>query len=311
MLLRNAEIFCEVALRRSFSKAATARGMSQPAISQAIQQLEEHLGVTLIDRSQRPLQLTPPGEAYFEGCRRLFDDYRILEDRVQNLTSKVTGRVRVASIYSVGLLQMAGYVAQFESQYPDVVLQLEYLHPDEVYDRVLNDEADVGLVSFPKDGGEIESIPWLDQILGIVVPPQHRLAGRTEAPITELDGEDFVAFTQDLKIRKEIDRALRKHKVSVSAVHQFDNIENIKRAVEIGAGVSILPLPTVRREVEAGMLKAVPFSVLKWYRPLGIVKRRHKHLSTAAMRFVDLLHEPSGTDDPWSKLVPASQANAD
>jgi len=311
MLLRNAEIFCEVAVRRSFSKAATARGMSQPAISQAIQQLEEHLGVTLIDRSQRPLQLTPPGEAYFEGCRKLFEDYRQLEDRVQNLTSKVTGRVRVASIYSVGLLQMAGYVDTFELRYPDVVLQLDYLHPDEVYERVLGDEADVGLVSFPKDGGEIEAIPWLDQTLGIVVPPQHRLAGRTEAPITELDGEDFVAFTQDLRIRKEIDRTLRKHKVTVNSVHLFDNIENIKRAVEIGAGVSILPLSTARREVDAGLLKVVPFAGLKWHRSLGIVKRRHKHLSTAATRFVDLLHETSGTDDPWTKLVPATQAKAD
>ncbi|MBX3442726.1 MAG: LysR family transcriptional regulator [Planctomyces sp.] len=311
MFLRNAEIFCDVALRRSFSKAAAARGMSQPAISQAIQQLEEHLGVTLIDRSQRPLQLTPSGEAYFEGCRKLFDDYRSLEDRVQNLSSKVTGRVRVASIYSVGLLQMVGYVARFEERYPDVVLQLDYLHPDEVYDRLVNDEADVGLVSFPKDGGEIECIPWIDQVMGVVVPPGHRLASLTEAPLTELDGEDFVAFTQDLRIRKETDRMLRKHKVSVSAVHHFDNVENIKRAVEIGAGISILPLPTVRREVDAGLLKAVPLAGLKWHRPLGIVKRRHKHLSTAAARFVDLLHEPSGTDDPWTKLVPATRAKAD
>jgi DNA-binding transcriptional LysR family regulator len=311
MLLRNAEVFCEVAVRRSFSKAAAARGMSQPAISAAVQQLEEHLGVTLIDRSQRPLQLTPPGEAYFEGCRKLFEDYRQLEDRVQNLTSKVTGRVRVASIYSVGLLQMAGYVERFESRYPDVVLQLDYLHPDQVYERVLGDEADVGLVSFPKDGGEIESIPWIDQVLGVVVPPGHRLADRNEISIADLDGEDFVAFTQDLRIRKEVDRMLRKHKVGVSAVHQFDNIENIKRAVEIGAGVSILPLPTVRREIEAGQLKVVTLAGLKWHRPLGIVKRRHKHWSTAAERFVDLLHEPSGSDDPWTRLVPATRAKAD
>jgi DNA-binding transcriptional LysR family regulator len=176
---------------------------------------------------------------------------------------------------------------------------------------VLNDVADVGLVSFPKDGGEIESIPWLDQTLGLVVCPQHRLAERTEVELAELDGEEFVAFTQDLRVRKEIDRLLRKQKVSVCPVHQFDNIENIKRAVEIGAGVSILPLPTVRREIDAGLLKAVPFAGLKWHRPLGIVKRRHKHLSSAASRFVDLLHEPSGSDDPWTKLVPAARAQAD
>jgi DNA-binding transcriptional LysR family regulator len=311
MLLRNAEVFCDVANCRSFSKAAAARGLSQPAISQAIQQLEEHLGVTLIDRSQRPLQLTPAGEVYFDGCRRLFSDYRLLEDRVQNLSSKVTGRVRVAAIYSVGLLQMAEYVSRFEDRYPDVVLQLDYLHPDEVYDRVNHDEADVGIVSFPRDGGDIECIPWLDQVLGVVVSPQHPLAAKTEIALKELDGEDFVAFTQDLRVRKEIDRTLRKNKVSVNAVHQFDNIENIKRAVEIGAGVSILPLPTAKREIDAGMLKALTLTGLKWHRPLGIVKRRHKHLSTAASRFVELLHEASAGDDPWTKRAPAERAKAD
>ncbi len=174
-----------------------------------------------------------------------------------------------------------------------------------------HDEADVGLVSFPRDGGEIECIPWLDQVLGVVVAPQHRLAAKTEVALEELDGEDFVAFTQDLRIRKEIDRTLRKQKVAVNAVHQFDNIENIKRAVEIGAGVSILPLPTARREIDAGMLKALQLTGMKWHRPLGIVKRRHKHLSTAAARFVELLHEASGADDPWTKRAPAERAKAD
>jgi DNA-binding transcriptional LysR family regulator len=311
MHLRNVEIFCDTVALRSFSKAAEARGISQPAASQAVQQLEEHLDVTLIDRSQRPLELTPAGRVYYDGCRRLLEQYREIEDRVQQFNGKVTGRVRVAAIYSVGLLQMSAYVDEFAERYPDVELKVDYLHPDEVYSQVRSDEAELGIVSFPRDGGDIGCIPWQDQEMVLVVPPRHALASRTRVKFSDLEGEDFVGFTSDLTIRRETDRLLKKHKVSVTVVHQFDNVENIKRAVEIGAGVSILPLATVRREVETGLLHAIPFRDIQFARPLGIIHKRHKHLSTAAEKFVELLHEDLGVDgSPMTATAVAAAAPA-
>lgn len=297
MLLRNAEIFCDIVAFRSFSKAAEVRSISQPAISQALQQLEEYLGCTLIDRSKRPFDLTSAGELYYEGCRRLFDEYRRVENDVQQIGDRVTGRLRIASIYSVGLLQMAGYISQFCDIYPDVDLSIDYLHPDEVYDRLARDEVDLGIVSFPKDGGDFSSLPWQEQEMGLVVGPNHPFAVRDDIAWEEIDGECFVGFTTELKIRREIDRQLKRAKVSVTVVHSFDNIENIKRAVEIGAGVSILPLPTVRREVDHGFLKALTFQDRRLYRPLGIIHRRHKHISNAAEKFVELLHDEPPADD--------------
>ncbi|MGD9856594.1 MAG: LysR family transcriptional regulator [Planctomycetaceae bacterium] len=297
MLLRNAEIFCDIVACRSFSKAAEARNLSQPAISQALQQLEEYLGTMLIDRSKRPFHLTSAGETYYEGCRKLFDGFRRLEDNVQQIGDRVTGRLRIASIYSIGLLQMADFVTQFQAEYPDVETSIEYLHPDEVYDRLLREEADLGLVSFPRDGGDFACIPWQEQEMGVVVAPEHPLAVQNEVAWEDLTGETFVGFTADLRIRREIERRLKKAKVSVTVVHSFDNIENIKRAVEIGAGVSILPLPTVRREVDHGFLKALPLEDRDFFRPLGIIHKRHKHLSNAAEKFVELLHDESGMDD--------------
>jgi len=308
MHLRYVEIFCDTVAFRSFSKAAEARGMSQPAVSQAIQQIEESLGVTLIDRSQRPLELTPAGKIYHDGCRKLLDDYREIEDRVRQFTGRVAGRLRVASIYSVGLLQMSAYVHEFERRYPDVDLRLDYVHPDEVYSRVRRDEADLGLVSFPRDGGDIGCIPWQEQEMGLVVPPRHRLAEFPAVKLAELNGEDFVGFTDDLTIRRETDRLLKKHRVAVTVIHEFDNVENLKRAVEIGAGVSILPLVSVRREMESGLLRAIPFTDAHFTRPLGIIHKRHKHLSTAAERFVDLLHEDLGVDSPHTKSAALTTA---
>lgn len=297
MLLRNAEIFCDIVAFRSFSKAAEVRSISQPAISQALQQLEEYLGCTLIDRSKRPFDLTSAGELYYEGCRRLFDEFRRVENDVQQIGDRVTGRLRIASIYSVGLLQMAGYISQFCREYPDVDLSIDYLHPDEVYDRLARDEVDLGIVSFPKDGGDFSSLPWQEQEMGLVIAPNHPFAIKDEIAWEEIDGESFVGFTADLKIRREIDRQLKRAKVLVKVVHSFDNIENIKRAVEIGAGVSILPLPTVRREVDHGFLKALNFQDRRLYRPLGIIHRRHKHISNAAEKFVELLHDEPPADD--------------
>ena len=295
MHLRNVEIFCDVVARRSFSKAAEAHNVSQSSASQAVHMLEKRLGIQLIDRSKRPFELTPAGQVYYDGCRELLDNFRKIEDRVQQMRNRVIGRVRIASIYSVGLLQMDAYVRRFEELYPEAALQLEYLHPDQVYERVLNDEADLGLVSFPKDGGEISSILWQEQEIVLVVAPSHSLAERRTIPVAALDGEDFVAFTAELTIRRQIDRWLKKAGVAVGVVHEFDNIETIKRAVEIGSGVALLPLPTVRRELEARTLAALRFEDVKWYRPLGIVHKRHKALATAASKFVELLHEDPET----------------
>ena len=296
MHLRNVEIFCDTVTHRSFSKAAEARGVSQPAVSQAIQQLEERIGITLIDRSKRPLELTPAGRVYYEGCRKLLDDFRDVEERVQQLNGRVIGRVRIAAIYSIGLLQMAEYVHEFESRFPEVDLRVDYLHPDDVYSRIRSDEADLGLVSFPRDGGDVANIPWQHQEMRLIVAPSHPLAESGTRKLSELQGERFVGFTSDLTIRRETDRLLKKHRVSVELVHEFDNIENIKRAVEIGAGAAILPLATVRREVDSGLLKAIHLQDVQFVRPLGIIHKRHKHLSSAAERFVQLLCEELGEE---------------
>jgi len=187
MHLRNVEIFCEVVCLRSFSKAAEVHHVSQSSASQAVHQLEKRLETQLIDRSKRPLELTVAGKIYYEGCRDLLEGFRQIEDQVRETKDRVAGRVRIAAIYSVGLLQMDAHVKQFEQRYPETELHLEYLHPEAVYDRVLHDAADIGLVSFPKDGGEIGCIPWLEQEIVLVVPPAHRLAGETWAPVETFD----------------------------------------------------------------------------------------------------------------------------
>ncbi len=298
MHLRFVEIFCEVAQRRSFSRGASALDVSQSSASQAVNLLEKRLGTQLIDRSKRPLELTPAGEVYYEGCRELLERFRAIEDQVQAIHDRVAGPVRVAAIYSVGLMQMEQYVQRFESLYPDANLRLEYLHPDRVYQQVLDDDADLGLVSYPRHGGDIESIDWQEQPMVLVVPPAHPLAGRKSVSVSDIDGEEYIGFTRELTIRREIDRQLKRSRVAVQVVHEFDNIETIKRAIEIGSGVALLPRPTVWQEISNGTLAAIDLSDVELVRPLGIVRKRNKQLTTAVKKFIELLQHD---DEPTAE----------
>lgn len=295
MHLSHVEIFCDVVNLRSFSKAAQLHNVSQPSASQAVHLLEKRLGVDLLDRSKRPFELTPAGKVYYEGCRELLENFRKVEDCVLRMRDKIVGLVRIAAIYSVGLLQMDCYTKHFEELYPEAEVEVRYLHPDEVYERLQNDEADIGLVSFPKTKGELTVIPWQQQEMVLAAPTQHRLAGRESIPVAEMNGENFIAFTPELSIRQQIDRWLKQSKVAVEIVHEFDNIENIKSAVEIGSGVSLLPLPTLRRELEVGALAAIRLENVRWARPLGIVQKRHRTPTAAVSRFLELLRQDPET----------------
>jgi DNA-binding transcriptional LysR family regulator len=287
--LKGLKVFCDVVRQRSFSRAADENGISQSGASQLVQQLEEGLGVKLLDRSKRPFVLTPEGEVYYEGCREVVSRYFAVEDRVRTLHEEVAGRVRVASIYSVGLHHMNRCLQEFLTLHPKANVRLEYLHPNRVYQAVEDDVADIGLVSYPKSSRAVKAQTWREEPMVLVCAPSHPLAGRRRISLSELDGVKMIGFDIDLTIRRELDRVLHLHRAAANVVMEFDNIETIKRAIEIDAGVGLLPEPTIMREVQSGTLTAVPLDTDELVRPLGIIHRRGKQLNTAAMRFIDLL----------------------
>ena len=150
MHLEALRVFCDVVRYRSFSQAAQAKGITQSAASQIVSQLEKRMDVQLIDRSTRPLQLTAQWRIYYEGCKRLVEQYLELEAAVRNAPAEVPATVRVAAIYSVGLRDMNQYVQRFAQRQPNAKVHIEYLHPDRVHADVLEGTADFGLVSFPR-----------------------------------------------------------------------------------------------------------------------------------------------------------------
>jgi DNA-binding transcriptional LysR family regulator len=289
MHLKSLKVFCDVVSRRSFSRAAEENEISQSGASQLVNHLEEHLGVKLIDRTKRPFVLTPEGEAYYDGCRKIVRRYYALEEEVRTLHEEVAGRVSVASIYSIGLSHMNSFVQNFLRKHPKANVRLQYQHPHRVYELVESDEVDLGLVSYPRSSRTIKATPWREEPMVVVCSPRHKLATRQDVSLADLHGCDLVAFDSNLEIRQEIDRVLSASGAEVRVAMEFDNTETIKRAVEIDAGLSILPRPTVDREVEAGALVALPLAEANLSRPIGIIQRRGKELGNTATRFMQLL----------------------
>jgi len=307
MQLESLKIFCDVIRRASFSRGAKENGISQSSASQVVHQLEVRLGVKLIDRSKRPLVPTPQGQVYYDGCKDLVGRYLEVENRVKALDDdrNLGGTVQLSAIYSVGFHHMSRYVERFGADYPGVDVRIDYMHPTRVIESVLAGEVDLGLISFPAKWPDLVATPWRTEEMVLAVHPSHRLAALDVVGVEALDGETFVGFDGGLPIRREVDRFLRKHGVHVRVVLEFDNIETIKRAVEVPSGVSILPAPTLVGEVNAGSLRAIRFLGHKPTRPLAVIHRRVDPLSLAASRFLDFLTLDERASTPSTQVEPS------
>jgi DNA-binding transcriptional LysR family regulator len=297
MHVETLRLYCDVVRLRSFSRGAEQNFVSQSAASQAVQQLETELGVALIDRTKRPFVVTPEGQAFYTACQALLEGWEKAKVDIAAVKARVSGTVRVAAIYSVGLHDVSRPMQRFMSLYPDARVQLECLHPHKVVEAVLSGDADLGIMSYPPNDRSLSVVRLRAEPMAVVCHPNHRLGRRRRVAPAELNGERFIAFDPGLTIRKAIDRALRRHNVRVNVVMAFDNIETIKQAIIIGAGVSILPRHTVQKEVGVRTLAAVALDMPGLVRPVGIIHRRQKPLTPTALRFVELLTEAAQEAD--------------
>ena len=284
------------------SKGAAHCGLSQSAATQHVQEVERRLGLPLFDRTRRPLVLTPAGKIYAEFCRDVLERERELELNLESLKAEFGGIARVASIYSIGLSEMSGLQELFSERHPAAQLHVEYMRPDKIYEAVMNDSADVGLVSYPVPSREIAVIPWRNEEMQVAVPPSHALASRDVVYPEDLAGLDFIAFDEDLSIRRELDRFFKTQGVDVNAVLHFDNIQMIKEAVAHGSGISILPARTMRAELAQGRLVALRLRA-DLVRPVGVVHRRRKRFNRATQSFLELLTATPTPEAPSSELA--------
>lgn len=274
MYIDTFKVFCDLVETGSFSRSATLNGITQSAVSQQIRALEERFQCTLVERGRRNLSLTPEGMAFHKTCKHILDQWNEFEGRLNELKNIVAGEIRIASIYSIGLHELPPRLKTFRDAHPKVEVRVDYRRSPQVYEMVEAGEADIGLVAYPSKSSSIIYEVFDEDRLAIICHPKHSLAANKEVALDVLNGERFISFEPDTPTRKVLDRTLREAGVRVSQVAEFDNIETVKRAVEIESGVSIVPANTVTQEIKSGQLAMVEIASPKLTRPLGILLSR-------------------------------------
>ncbi len=307
MQIESLKIYCDVVRFHSFSRGAEANDVLQSSVSQAIQNIEENLGVSLIDRSRRPWAVTEEGKVFYEGCREVVDRYSEVVAEVKDRSAAVDSVIRVAAIYSLNFADMGRSVQQFNQLHPGAKVEVDYTHPDQVCERVLRDEVDLGILSYPAERKGVSVIPWREEPMVLACRRDHRFAKLKKFDVRLLADETLVGFDPELVIWKKIDRFLKDHGVEANVMMRFDNIEAIKRAVEAGSGVALLPRPTVEHELELGTLAAVPLADHGFSRPVGIIHRKGRKLYANTEAFIEVLQ--NGTHGTPAKNGNGSHTN--
>jgi LysR family transcriptional regulator, transcriptional activator of the cysJI operon len=286
-------VFCDLAETQSFSKTAALNHVTQSAVSQRVRQMEEQFGAKLIERGRRNFALTPEGIAMLEASREILAIYNDFGTRLHTIRNVVSGNLRVASIFSIGLHELPPLLKAFRERHPDVQVQVEFRRSQQVYLEVQNGGADVGLVAYPAKRTGIAFDLFEEDDMVLIVHPNHPLAQSKVVPLQRLNGEKFISFEPDTPTRKVIDRYLRENGVAPTHVMEFDNVEMVKRAVEVESGISIVPKNTIRQEVESGLLAAVRLEGKRLTRPLGVIYQRNRPRFPALAEFIAILKNGS------------------
>lgn len=293
MQVETLQIFCDLAELKSFSRAAEKNMLSQSAVSQQLGQLEMAFNTQLINRHRKSFGLTEAGEMFYNTCKDILSRYENFQSSLNYLKNSAKSRISVAAIYSIGMHNLQDYIKEFITLHPDIHLDVDYLSAPDIYNRLLLGKIDVGLVAVPYNHPEIQIFPFASELLVFVCSTKHPFAKKTSVDVNMLQYQPFIAFAKNLATRNWLDQLLLRYNVVVKPVMEFDNVETIKRVVEINTGVSIMPQTTVQTEVANKTLKAIPFSNGKFERPTGIIIRKNRVMNDNLKAFIELLRSKS------------------
>lgn len=282
-------LFVDLVREQSFTKVAERNFITQPAVSLSLQKLEEELGTRLLERTTRRVLVTEDGKILYDYAREILDKAQEVRAKLQERQERVLGSLRVATVHSIGLYELPASLKEFIRRHPEVDLHIDYQSSDQVYHSVADGDADVGLLAYPEERSGVVSVPFFEDELVLICNAEHAFAGRESVPLEELQGQPFVVFRSEIPTRKAVDALFMGNSVRVDIRIQCDNIEILKKMVEVGLGISFVPQLSVRQEARSGALRVLRLEGRSLRRPLAIVHRKGKSLSRPQRVFIDLL----------------------
>lgn len=285
------KMFCDLCELRSFSKTAEKNLLSQSAISQQLAQLELIHKCQLIERKKRPIELTKEGRLLYNAAKEMLDRYEQLKSELNSVKNSDNSRINLAAVFSIGMHSLSSYIKKFMTRYQNVNVHIEYFTANKVYELVLSGQVDIGLIAVPKRDKRLEVYDFEEEPLVFVCSPKHPLAGESEIDIHKVQFERYIGFEEIAPTHKWINDIFERYNLNIHPVMEFDNIETIKRAVEMNIGVSILPTTTIIQEVTSGSIKAIKFSNENFIRPTGTIVRKGRPLSEGSQYLIELLRK--------------------
>ncbi len=292
MQIESLKVFCDLAETESFTKSALINHVTQSAVSQQISSLERTFKSLLIERSKKKFRLTREGQVLYEYSKQIIQTYDSLFHKLQEIKDIISGTIRVSTIYSVGLHDLPPYLKKFLKAYPTVNVHIEYRRSNQVYDDVLGNVVDLGLVAYPAKDTKLEIVPLRKDMLVLICHPQHPFAKNKSVRLKAIDGQKLISFEPDIPTRRATDKILKDQNITVQHAMEFDNIETVKRAVEIDAGIAIVPQGTITQEVSKQTLAEIRIEDAEFYRPLAAIYKKNKVLSPAMKQFLSVLKGP-------------------
>ncbi len=282
------ETFLAVAEERSFSRAAARLHRTQPAVSQAIAKLEGELGEQLFERTSRDGTLTDAGKVLWEYAQKLLNLRAEALDALGELRELHRGRLTVAA-NEYTCLYLLPLLDEFRRQHPEIKISVQRTLASRIPDEVLLHAVDLGVLSFRPDDPQVKSVCVYRDVLACVVNPHHPFAKAESVSIRELGMQNFVAHNIASPQRQKVLDIFKRHKMPLRMGVELPSLEAIKRFVEMGNGVALVPGLTLERELAAGTLVRVPVRELQIERKLRLVYRRQASLSHAALAFLKVV----------------------
>ncbi|MDD5541792.1 MAG: LysR family transcriptional regulator [Acidobacteriia bacterium] len=290
MDIEQLKLFVDLAHVKNFTRAGRNNFLTQPAVSRRIQQLEAELGARLFERSRRRVLLSENGRLFLPYARDVLARLEEARQQMQESEKKPVGRLRLAASPSIGLYMLPSYLRKFIRLYPKIELHVEYDLPDNIYSKIAGGEIDLGVVAYPVGKPEVVTLPFVTDTIVLICGPKHPFAKRPNVHLQDLHGQPFVLLPERVPTGKAIRQALRRMGVKLEVRMEYDNFELIKRTVELGATLSLVPRGVVDTEIRSNTLRCVKVSDFHFNRPMAIIYRKRRILTTPMRALIGVLN---------------------
>jgi len=289
--LNHLRIFYFVVKYGSFSAAAEALYITQPAVTKQIQQLQTTYGIRFLNRFGKRMVLTDAGEVLYDFADKIFQIESQVEESLRDFQERKSGRLRIHASESFGAYYLPFIINPFRKKYPKIHVSVNIFPNPEIIENTIKLENDMGFISYPFEHKKLVVQEVLEDRLVLIVPPSHPFARKKFPGLGTLNGQQIIMHEKGSASREIVDEFIRKNNLSVSISLELSNNEAIKRAVEEGIGISLISEHVVSEEVKRKKLKTIPLADPALKRKFYLIYHKDKYLSQPFQMFVHMLNQ--------------------